>query len=762
MAQAPGNSVQILGSAEPLPREKDNKPNIKFWLAQISAAKESTREYFKASSEAYAEYLGTFREGPESVKAPATNALTPDVRYPIYWSSVRTIQPAIYSRTPTITVQKTFDDLSDDVARVATLCLERLGKYLMRCCPFDRVMYSARDTFIHTGKATSRVFFDAYIKETTTKKYVTQIEVPVDQDAQPQVDPATGQPLPPQMQQVWVDADSKPIQGEDGQVAPQVLQDETGFYIESVEESIDSTKSFLHPLSYQDVLHTPNARHQEEIDWIAYKSLMTKEDVAERFGPETADKLHYEQFVTTSDGSERKLILPTAYVVIWEIWDKRAKSVYWYAEAFETEFIDTKPDPYELDGFFPSAPFIFGTLGPDNLYPVPDYIQLRPFINQLHGMASRLKKLVRAARRRGLADASVPELIALANDTDDAEFVMVSAFQQQVVGKGGIENIIKFFPTEEFVAAIAEMVNVIQTYEDKFNELYGIPDILRGVSDPNETAAAQQLKGRFLSLRFSATQREFQRFCRDCIERMCDLALRKFPQDKLEQVCGVSHMDPEDQQVWPQALLILRDDNERKVRIDIETDSTITMNQNADIEQRNYLAKTLFEGLAGVANATSQNPAFASAAGAVLMFVIEGLREGKEIEGRLRPALEQLAQPQEPKPDPEMVKLQGQMALKEKEIQGKAQIETLQAQADIATTNAKTQADIVRENVKAKTKVDTEERLAQLEATLRVFEAKLEASLKTADHIQKTDAEQQRTNRELLKDAFKSSPPGGA
>lgn len=715
---------------EGLPSNKqptiDGEPNITYWFSEIDGAKLAAKVSIKATQEAVNEYLGP-SVMPPSVKDPQIKESP--TRYPIFWSSIRTIQPALYSQTPIPVAEKVFTDLDDNQSRLGSKWYERLAKYLIRSCPYDRVQYATRDTFIWGGKVTERVFFDSSVTQEVTKVYYAQVPTGMD--------PNTQQPI-----MGWVDDKGQPPQE-----GVELQQDEEGVFAETVDESLDYACVDLLPVHFRDILHTANARHWEEVDWIAFKSLMNRQDVTDRFGPEIAADVPYETINTNDDNKETVAqAFPQLYAKIWEIWDKREEKVYWLAENYKAKFLDVKDDIYELDGFFPCPPFMLGTIGPDSMFPVPDYVQLRPMIDQLHAMARRLKTLVRAARRRGLYDSSIPELKSLADEADEAEFIGVGNFQQQIVGKGGIENVVAWFPQQEIVEAIQQMAEIISMYENKFNEIYGIPDIVRGVSEPNRTAAEQQLIGDFHSLRFSAVQREFQRLNRDAIELMCDLALKKLPEQKLAEIMGISHEAPEDQALWPQVLIMLRDDSERKIRIDIETDSTITMNQNQDIEQRNYLAKTLFEGLTSVIGAMQGNPAFAPVAMETLLYVVSGVQKGKDIEATLRKSLQQAMQPQQPPPDPAMIKAQADMAIQKQKTDADIQVAQVKTQADISIEWAKTQAEMYREDRKAAHDVQFEQLDAMHQQQLKDTEANLsilKASL--ANKVQEKKAENDMT-----------------
>lgn len=730
--------------------ETSQAGRVHFWLGQLDASERAAKDQLEAAQEAWREYLGTFAEQP-TLKGEANKQ--PTVRFPIFWSSVRSVQPALYSRTPVVEAQKMFDTVDDNVARIACICLERLAKYLIHSCPFDRVHYSTRDDFIVGAKATNRVMYEAEISAGNGKKYYNQVaqdapppppqqpapQGPPDPNAPPQQPP---EPPPPQ----WLDDEGEPLPPD-----AELLQDKQGFYAETDEETLEKEYICLSPVSFTDILHTPNARHWEEIDWIAFKLQLTKDDVKDRFGEETAAlNIYVSQEDTGTDKNEKKS-LPVKYAQIWEIWDKRKKRVLWFCEQVKEDFLDEQDDPYGLDGFFPCPPFILGTLGPDNLYPSPDYIQLKPLILQLHGLAKRLKTLVRATRRRGVYDASIPELADLANDTDEAEFLAVNAYQQQIVGKGGIEQVVQYFPTEQIAELLTQMMQTFQTYQDMFNEMYGIPDIMRGTSDPTETAAAQQQKGKYLALRFSAVQREYQRLVRDGIELMCDLGLGKFSEDKLLEVMGAHHMDPEDQAVFPQALALLQDDDERKVRIDIETDSTITFNQDAEIEQRTYLGKTLTDGITAMAQAAQGAPQLVPVAGEAILYIIEGLKAGKEMEETLRHTLDQMKQaaaqpPPPPPPDPNMIRAQNEgqkiqlehqrgmaeIQIKQQDSQTKAQAAQASAQTDAAglqLDGAKIQSEHQTKTDKTTVeafKAKTQEQATQFEEMIKSFEVQLD------------------------------------
>lgn len=696
----------------------DDKARCHYWISWIEAAKEAAKPSLNLADQAWKEYS----KGKPKVDAKGLESVGTNDRFPLYWSSVKTIQPALYARTPIPVVEKAFDSLEDPIARLASVLAERFAKYLIRACPFDRVLKAARDEYIHSAKTTFRVFFESDIKEERT--YFTPNEE----------NDETGAPA----------VRFKDEQGNYAAPDTELTEDEDGRFYTTTED-LRSVKVTLVPLHRRDVIHTPNARHHEEIDAIAYRSRMKKKQVETRFGKDVADKLTFTALEDDKeDKGERKKGIPDQFATIWEIWDDTEKKTLWVCEDYSECLLDEREDPYELEGFFPSPAFMLGTTNSDDLYATSDYAQLEPLIAPIHGMLRRLRRLLIAVKRRGIYDGSHPDLDVLNSDTDEADFIKVRNFKQ-LIGDGGLEKIIQYFPVQELVEATAQLVEMIQVFKNEFNEIWGISDIVRGTSDARETAAAQQLKGNYFSHRLSETQREMQRLCRDGLQLMIDLALKKFPEQKLMSCMGYQYLKPEEQQIFPHALQLLKSDSERLIRIAIETDSTITMNQNAEIEQRNYLVKTLLEGIAAIANTEQQNNRFVPVVMESILFAIRGVRDGKQIEESLRTGMQQAMQPQQQGPDPEAMKAQGQLQL----AQAKAQME-------MQVMQMKVQAEMILEREKAMSKMQLEmadaanqQRRVELEGQLAVMKAQQEADIKMFTAMSNIEAKRAESEQKM-------------
>ncbi len=143
------------------------KPDINYWISQLDAYDNATaqKRWRKDTSRAWEEYLNDKVSADDDPLKPAA------ARHPIFWASIRTMKPAIYSRTPITISEKAFAELNDDVSRVASMGYERLAKYLIRRSPFDRTFYSVCDDYLMGGKCAPRVYWEADISEQKSKTY---------------------------------------------------------------------------------------------------------------------------------------------------------------------------------------------------------------------------------------------------------------------------------------------------------------------------------------------------------------------------------------------------------------------------------------------------------------------------------------------------------------------------------------------------------------------------------------------------------------
>jgi hypothetical protein len=615
-----------------------------YWFRWLRSSKKSAKEHWENSRKAWAEY-----ENKSSL--PASQCSNSDMQsrvYPIYWASSKTMEPAYYSRLPKITTEKEFD-IDDDTANTMCLIAERLGKHLVQESNFDQVFAATVQDFIHADKATTQIVYEAKLeKRLTTINVTTQDGV------------------------TFVDDKGQPVEDE-------IKQDpQTGAYFAEREEEVaipETQKIYLSPCCYDEILHTPEAKIESEIKDKAYHFCMTQEEAEQRFLGEDGKPLPIQWKEGRSGGSDQnnrgvdeiedKTLPLGRYVEGWEIYCKHTKSVYWVSEQYKDGFLDKKEDPYGFRNFFPSPSFIIGSKPSKSLYPTPAYIHLLPTLKQLHSTYSKVFELIRGTRRRAIVNGANPDLIMALNSLESGEFIAAKDLQNLLGPGGKLSDLIFFVPVQEFVAAIGELVSLEATFDEHFSQWFGVPDILRGVGDPVETAAAQQIKQGAAHDRFKLAKKQIAQLARDSIEMMIDLALSVYDDNKIARICGYQYMKSEGQQVFPQALAALRNDEERVIRIDIETDSLAFIDQTMRQQQRNLVSQSITMGLREIASLSQTNPEFVPTAMRVLLASIDGMEGGKEFESEIKQAvqglMDKISAPQPevpPPPDYESMKME--------------------------------------------------------------------------------------------------------
>lgn len=161
-----------------------------------------------------------------------------------------------------------------------------------------------------------------------------------------------------------------------------------------------------------------------------------------------------------------------------------------------------------------------------------------------------------------------------------------------------------------------------------------------------------------------------------------------FSDETIYLMAGVAQMDQEKQAMFPEALALLRDDRLNSFRIDIETDSTIAIDEADAAARWGEYMKNL-QGIIGeVTQITETAPEFITPVIETALNYARALRTGRSVEGQLEKAmddwelkLKQMKEnPQPPPPDPALIraqvdqqKAQQDYEIKSQEIQLKGQ-----------------------------------------------------------------------------------------
>lgn len=627
----------------------------------------------------------------------------------VLWANIQVLQPTLYARMPRVVVTRRFKD-NDPVGRLAATICERATQYMIDIQDdgFNYAVSSAVQDRLLPGRGMAWLRYDA--------EFDVIAQEPVEGSEDTDEAPQTNKTVKPNSERVNVD--------------------------------------FVY---WQDYVEGPG-RTQYEITWKARRAWLSKNDFKERFGEELLKCCESTSTKELDDYGESTD--PPDHVEVYEIWDKETKKVYFICLDYLDSCLDIKDDPLRLDGFFPCPKPLLATTATDSQWPVADFAIYEQLAEELDYVTKRISAMVECIRLVGVTasqySVDIKNMMRL-SDGNLWGMDNYAAFAE----RGGLKGAIDWLPFDACVAALEPLIGYQDKLLSQIWEITGIPDIARGNSAPEETAAAQQQKGQWLSLRISQKQQDVQRFCREIVGKISEIIFEEglFSDDTIALMCGAMQMKPEDQQLWPQALQLLRDDRLSTFRVDVETDSTIAVDESTEKEERMEYVTALNNLFSNIQSVTAVRPELMSPMLESAMFAIRAFRSGRSVEGAWDRAIQQIEEadkaaaenPQPPPPDPATIQaeayaadIQAKNQLKQlemqnhfQELQATQQVEMQKLQFQAQELQQKAQEAQMRYDVDMRkiqiegAKVMDRKEMDQLAAQMDVFRAQFQAQLES-------------------------------
>lgn len=700
------------------------------WIDEIAKAEADKR---------YAAWLKScrvinrrYRE--DRISEQARNRAAVRRRYAILWSNVQTLSPAIYGKCPTALVSRRYKD-ADPVARVTSDILERALNYTNEEGGLDSLMKLVTKDYLLPGRGVAWVRYEPVMSPLRIPLQVTN-----DIYASP-----TGDTY-----------DKEDVQEDDE--GPHVMGEQVTY--EKVCEDHVSYDDFVWPV-YKEWLSLP---------WVSRKVAMSREQLVKRKFKDV-DKIPLDWKPDYGDNDVQDPGLDKSpKACIYELWHKPTRMVYWISKGCQW-LLDERQDPLGLENFFPCPEPVSSSLGLDSYVPIPDYIYYQDQAEELDELTMRIGKLTDALRMVGFySGENKVELANVFKPGNENILIPIEGWAQFKEG-GGSRGVIDWVPIDMVVETLKSCVELRRTILDDIFQITGISDIMRGETDPDETAKAQSLKANFGSLRVRDRQKNIADFARDVIRLKGEIIAGKFSVDTLKAMTGVQlfdsvqqkqmvqqqiqmqaqamqaqQMPPQpgqppapapkpppvpqniqnmlDQPTWEEVDQLLKNQPMRQFRIEIETDSTIEPNE---MEQK----QSSVEFVTAIGTYLNNSLPVVQAAPQMITVVMEGLkwltrrfRVGREMEEVIDKAADQIMQAaQNPQPaaptDPaDMAKAQAaqqanqikaqQVQLDAQKVQQDAQLSQQQFMAE----QQRSQADVQI----AQTKAETDQAKLALEA----------------------------------------------
>lgn len=439
---------------------------------------------------------------------------------------------------------------------------------------------------------------------------------------------------------------------------------------------------------WKDYIYEPQ-RVWEKVTWVGRRHYFDRDVAIKRWGSQAAaGNIASNAGGGNSIKTVQDQLITNGKVQIIEMWDKNTRSQIWLRE--DGFILAVTPDPYELQGFFPTPKPLLAAPYTSKFLPLPDYYMAQDQYRTMDTLYGRINLIIDAIRVAGVYDSSNPEIGRMLSGTEN-KLIPVDNWAM-LAEKGGPAGVIGWFPVEQVAAVLQHLVTTFEFTKKQLFEVTGMADIIRGSTNQYETAQAQQIKAKFASIRMNGFQRDVGLFVRNVIRIVAEMMCQLYSVEKLSKICG--QLPLEDQQFVQPALEVLRDDFQMSYNVAIEADSLTQSDWGQEQGERLEYVQVLSQFLTSAVPAAQEFPALAPLLVSMIKFASTSFKGSTELEGVLDKALQQLQQEgtgQEEKPDPAAAKAEMEMQKMQQEMDLKKQ------QADMDQQNAEAKLQFERE-----------------------------------------------------------------
>ena len=586
-------------------------------------------------------------------------------QFNILWSNTETMKGALFARMPKADVRRRYSD-NNPITRQVAIVLERALQYGNEVYSADKPIKAAIEDYLLPGRGVVWVVYEPiFVKEKI------QVE----------------------------------------------SLDEFGnmVMIDQEEERIADQRCYFDYINWEDYRESP-AKRPEDVYWKARRHLLTRDELIEK-GFKNAKDVPLNWSPEPTEGYQEEYSEIFSRAEVWEIWDKYSSKRFFISRGYN-EVLAEDDDPYELENFFPCPDSLVAIRTNETNVPIPEFTLYQDQADELDRITTRISNLIEGLKRRGIYDASVPELSHLA-DAGDNDFVPSENFAQ-LAAKGGLQSVFQ----QEDIAPIAQVLQGLYQQRnqvlDTIYQITGISDIIRGSTKASETATAQQLKAQFGSMRMRKKQSEIAEYIRDLFRLKAEIIAEHYEPETLAAMTALT--------ITPEMMQIMRDDKLRGYSIDIESDATIFTDEEEEKKTRIEFLSSFGAYLQQAIGIANQSPALTPLAFQALRFLMGAWKVGRTFEDVIDRTEAQLTQ-------------QAQQALQAGPQPSEAErIAAQKMQTEMAKEELKQQgklADIQARERTSGNKVMTEAQSSQARANAKKELALLESDMKIAEEMNK-------------------------
>lgn len=611
----------------------------KWWCAEIARTEKELNSQWRTSALKVVDRYLDIRE---------TSRTDVTCKYNIFWANVQILKSALYATAPAPTVTRQYGDASDDVARTAALMLERILTF-----------------GINRDESDMHQAFKAAVEDR----------------------------LIPGMGQVWLRYEAETEAYE----VPAVIDPMTGMELSPASEG-ERIVAELAPADYVhwgDFIWSP-ARTWEEVWWVARRVWMRKKQFCARFGEDKYKELASEASLAQKTEGKMPKGFKKGRVELFEVWCKESRKVYWCSTSLE-ECLDEMDDPLQLDEFFPCPRPLFATHSTGDLTPRPDFVMCQDQYDELDVLNDRISQLTRALRLVGVFDESMGQLKSLLTGP---EFAMVPVSNWAMFSeKGGMKGAVDWFPVEQIAGVLEKLMLQRGAVIGQIYELTSISDIMRGSSNPRETAKAQSLKAQYSSVRLQLTQQDVGVFIRHAMRIKAEIVSKHFQPMSIIEQSQIQYTNSA--QYAQSAVELLKSYQASQYRIEVSEESLSIADYTAEREMRMNYVTVVGQFISQTAQMSAQMPQALPYILRILQWATAAFQGSSDIESVFDEAVAAASQPQPqppqqqeaPPPDNSLevaqIKAQADLQMAREDNQTKLQIAQMQMQKDMESQQMK-------------------------------------------------------------------------
>jgi hypothetical protein len=612
-----------------------------YWSKELQASEKALEKFKKQGRKTVERYLDkrdTRRIGIQSLN--------------LFHSNIVTVKAMMFGQTPRVEVDRRYEDPNDDVARVATLILERMLNNDIQFEDSNSFAESLRyglEDFLLPGLGVCRVRYD-YMAE--------RLEVEAE------------------------------IEGET--------------VLHEVEELKDEWCDIEY-VHWNDFLWTAGARTWSEVRWVAFRTFIRKEEARARWGDDVANGLNFKTTKGDRENIDPDNKDPQEVAEIWEIWCKDSESVHWFAKSYD-KMLGQEEDPLDLENFFPLPQPMMANLTTSALIPTCDYYFAQDLYNEIDLLETRISLLTKAVKAVGVYDKAAEGVKRMLQEGVDNDLIPVDNWAM-FAEKGGLQGQIDWMPLDAIVGAITQLQQLRDNTVQLLYQSTGLSDIMRGQASAAGTSATEQnLKAKFASTRIQAMQDGFALFATELQKLKAQVISKHYSPETILKQSNIM-MTP-DAQFAEQAIALIKDSEQAIWRIQVRPESVAMVDYAQMKQDRMEYINSLAMFMQSAAPLAALDKGITPYLIDLLKWGLAGFKGSQQIEGVLdqavdaaKKSLEQAAQ-QPPEPDPKAEAAKAKAELDKQKAQMDAQFATQKFQMEMQQSQQKFQQDMAQDQAK--------------------------------------------------------------